>query len=487
MLEQSVDAQDRVAQYLYNGAPYLESMFAIMKAGLVPVNTNYRYVGDELVHLWNDAGVVGVIYDREFEPMVEAVRDRVSSVRWWLSVPDSYRAVTETAAPTQGVTAPWGRSGDDLYMLYTGGTTGNPKGVLWRQDDWFGALNGTSVRPLGDHADLDLVRDAVVDPGPTVLPACPLMHGTGAGSAMSALAIGGTVVLLPPGRFQPQQLLDAIETNGVKSVVLIGDAQARPVIEAMAAEPGRWDLSALRVIISSGAMLSAEVKAALHAISPKIVVIDSLGSSEALGAASSVSRSAGEGTTGRFQPGPHTKVIDDDGCEIEPGSGQVGRLAVGGRIPLGYHNDPKKTAETFVEVDGQRFAIAGDHATITAEGNIEFLGRGSTSINTGGEKVFPDEVETALKRHPDVVDAAVVGVPDKRFGQAVTALVEMAPGTVLDTGDVRDQCREFIAGYKVPRHVFQIDSLNRAANGKLNYQNLLEIGRQRAAEDKPAE
>ncbi len=483
-LDQGVSAQDRVAQYLYNGAPYLESMFGIFKAGLVPVNTNYRYVGDELVHLWTDAGAVGVIYDQEFESIVDSVRDRVPGVKFWLRVPDIYDEITEGPLDRPApVSASWGRSGDDLYMLYTGGTTGNPKGVLWRQDDWFGALNSTSLYPLGDDADPELVRLAARKPPPTVLPACPLMHGTGAGSAMSALSIGGTVVLLPQHRFVPEDLLDAVDQHGVKSVVLVGDAQARPLLDQLGAEPDRWHLSTLRVIISSGAILSSASKAALHAISPKIVVIDSLGSSEALGAASSISRSSEESHTGRFELGPSTKVITDEGEEVRPGSGEVGRLAVGGRLPLGYHNDEAKTAATFVTVQGARYSIAGDYATVGEDGAITFLGRGSTSINTGGEKVYPDEVESALKTHPAVADAAVVGVPDERFGAAVAALVELTPGHALDVEALRENCRSRIARYKVPRHVFAIDSLNRAANGKLDVHGLQAIAAELSAPD----
>ncbi len=479
MLEQGVTHQDRVAQYLFNGSAYLESMFAMFKAGLVPVNTNYRYVGDELVHLWNDSGAVGVIYDATFDEIVDAVRDSVPSVKWWLRVPDEYATVAgptfdDQTQSTESISAeaPWGRSGDDIYMLYTGGTTGSPKGVLWRQDDWFGALNNTSLRPFGEAADLDIVATQTQTRGPIVLPACPLMHGTGAGSAMSALSIGGTVVLLPPGRFDARALLDAVDASAVASLVLIGDAQTRPLLAAIDEDPDRWNLTSLRVIVSSGATLSNDVKARLHALSPSLIIIDALGSSEALGAASSVSRSAGDGETGRFHLGPNTRLLTDDGRDVTPGSSEVGRLAVGGRIPLGYHNDPEKTASTFITVDGQRFAVAGDYATLSAEGTIEFLGRGSGTINTGGEKVYPDEVETALKAHPDIVDAAVVGVPDERFGQVVTGVVQLAVGAVLDEDSIRDSCRESIAGYKIPRLLFAVESLDRAPNGKLDYTRL---------------
>ncbi len=476
MIDHGVGQQDRVAQYLYNGSAYLESMFAIFKAGLVPVNTNYRYVGDELVHLWNDSGAVGVIYDEAFEDTVAAVRGRVPGVKWWLRIPDQYLAVTNHAGTNHrtpaAVSPAWDRSGDDIYMLYTGGTTGNPKGVLWRQDDWFGALNNTSLRPYGDTTDLDIVASKTETPGPIVLPACPLMHGTGAGSAMSALSIGGTVVLLPPGRFDARQLLDAVDANAVASLVLIGDAQTRPLLAAIDEDPERWNLASLRVIVSSGATLSNDVKARLHALSPDLIVIDALGSSEALGAASSVSRSAGDGETGRFQLGPNTRLLTDDGRDVTPGTDEVGRLAVGGRIPLGYHNDPEKTASTFLTVDGERFAVAGDYATLSTEGTIEFLGRGSGTINTGGEKVYPDEVETALKAHPDIVDAAVVGTPDERFGQVVTGLVQLGPGVTLDEESVRESCRASIAGYKIPRLLFPVESLDRAPNGKLDYTRL---------------
>jgi len=482
LLGQGLGWQDRVAQYLYNGPEYLESLFGIMKAGLVPVNTNYRYLDDELVHLWSDAGAAAVVFHGSFGPAVERVRSRVPGVGAWLYVddgsgcPDWATSWADVLAGSEvdHVVPTWGRSGDDLYLLYTGGTTGMPKGVMWRQDDWFVALNAPGIRPFGDEPDLDLVRREVARPGPVTMPACPLMHGTGGGAAMGALSIGGTVALLARRSFDPVELLDVVESASVKSIYLIGDAQMRPVLDALEAGGRSRDLTSLRIVISSGAMLGAESKRRLHAYLPRVAVIDTLGSSEALGAASSVSQgSDGAAATARFRPGPHTKVIDDDGREVEPGSGEVGRVAVGGRIPLGYHGDPSKTAATFISVDGARYSVAGDHATVAADGMIEFLGRGSVSINTGGEKVFPDEVEAVLKELTAVHDAVVVGVPDERFGSVVTAVVELG-GEITDA-EVIAHARTRLAAFKAPRHIVRVTSIGRAANGKADYQRLRDV------------
>jgi acyl-CoA synthetase (AMP-forming)/AMP-acid ligase II len=485
LLDAGVTEGSSVAQYLTNRPEYLEAVFASFKLGLAPVNTNYRYVEDELLYLWDNADTSAVVFEGQFTERVEHLRDRVPGVRVWLWVDDGHGecpgwATSYEAAATSGAartSAPWGRSDDSLYLLYTGGTTGMPKGVMWRNDDLLLVLNDGAprARKLPEDVDLDHLRQVVSSPGIRTLPACPLMHGTGAFNAFTALTVGGSVVTLTKSSFDPVELLDAVQDKQVNNTAIVGDAFARPILAALDAEPERWDISSLKVVVSSGVMWSQASKDGLLRHNPRMLLVDTLGSSEAIGMASSVSSGSGDGAssarTATFTLGPSTKVIADDGTEVHPGDDAIGKIAIKGRTPVGYYKDPAKSAETFVRIGDATYSMPGDYARVEADGTLLLLGRGSVCINTGGEKVFPEEVEEALKEHPDVRDAVVVGLPDERFGQAITAVVEAAPGTAPDPADLIATVKAHHAAYKAPKRVVFVDSLARAANGKVDYKH----------------
>jgi 3-oxocholest-4-en-26-oate---CoA ligase len=478
LLDAGASRQDKVAHYLTNCPEYLESTFAILKAGLVPVNTNYRYGDDELVYLWDNADAVAVVFHGTFAERVERLRPQVPRVRTWLWVDDDTGPCPEWALPydkaataaTARVEAPWGRSGDDLYLLYTGGTTGMPKGVMWRQDDLFVKLNSGNLVRVAEDGGLDGLRASLGGPVPRLLPACPLMHGTGAFTSMGVLSVGGSVVLLQDRSFNPVELFDAVDAQAVSALAIVGDAFAKPMLRALDEQPGRWSLTSLVAIISSGVMWSEETKAGLLAHHPGMLLVDAFSSSEALGMGSSVSSGAGTEHTARFALGAGVRVIDPDtGEDVAPGSGRRGVLALAGRNPQGYYKDPEKTARTFPVIDGVRYSVPGDFAEVDAEGAIHLLGRGSVVVNTGGEKVFPEEVEEVLKRHPAVRDAVVVGVPDDRFGEAVTAVVELAPDVTATEDELIALVRTSLAPYKAPRRIRFVDTIGRAPTGKVDY------------------
>jgi acyl-CoA synthetase (AMP-forming)/AMP-acid ligase II len=484
LLAAGAQQQDKVAQYMYNCPEYLESMFGLYKAGLVPVNTNYRYSDDELAYLWTNSDAVAVIFHATFAEHCEHMRARVPNVRTWICVDDGHGACPdwavpyETAAASASVrtVAPWGRSPDDLYILYTGGTTGMPKGVMWRQDDMIASLDTPSKVRLPDEPGWDAFNAKVTKPGPRNLPAAPLMHGTGAFNAMWNLVLAGSVETLVGRHFDTVELLDTVQHHKVNSMSIVGDAFAKPILRALDAEPNRWDISSLRVIVSSGVIWAAETKAGLLRHNDRLIMVDSLGSSEAIGMASNTttaeSSAANKESTAKFALGPNTKVLTEDGLEVVPGSGERGRVALRGRTPIGYYKDEAKTASTFVLHNGVRWSIPGDWAEVEADGTLKLYGRGSQCINTGGEKVYPEEVEEALKLHPSVADAAVVGVPDERFGEAITALVEPHAGDIVDEAVLIAHVKERLAHYKAPKRVFAIDTVGRAANGKLDYKRL---------------
>jgi acyl-CoA synthetase (AMP-forming)/AMP-acid ligase II len=481
LLDAGVGQQDKVAQYLYNCPEYLESIFGLFKAGLVPVNTNYRYTEDELVYLWDNADVVAVVFHGAFAERIDALRHRVPRVHTWLWVDDGTGPCPDWAHPYEAAAgaassrtiAPWGRRGEDLLLLYTGGTTGMPKGVMWQQMDLLGSLDASSKNRLPPQEDLTALGERVSGPGPRNLPAAPLMHGTGLFNAMSNLLAGGCIVTMEGRHFDPVELLDTIQQRRIASMSIVGDAFAKPILRALDAEPDRWDISSLRVIVSSGVMWSAETKAGLLRHNDRLIMVDALGSSEAIGMAqNTVTKDGASGGTATFELGPFTKVLTEDGREVRPGSGERGRVALRGFTPIGYYKDPEKSAATFQVFDGVRWSIPGDWAEVDADGTVRLLGRGSQCINTGGEKVYPEEVEEVLKRHPAVADAAVVGVPDERFGQAITALVELHPGHELDEAALIAHVKAHLAHYKAPKRVLSLATVGRAANGKLDYRRL---------------
>jgi fatty-acyl-CoA synthase len=480
LLDGGAHDQDKVAQYLYNGPEYLESMFAAFKAGLVPVNTNYRYADEELVYLWDNADAVAIFFHGTFVDRIAGIRDRLPKVRTWYWVDDDTGPCPEWAIPYEGaagagtatkVEAPWGRDGHQLLFLYTGGTTGMPKGVMWRQDDLIKATHGTNPLFLGPDDD-GALAESITAPGLSCLPACPLMHGTGQFTAFIAMSGAGSITTLENRQLDITELLDTVERSGIQTLTIVGDAFAKPILRALDDNPGKWDLSSLIVIASSGVMWSEPVKQGLLKHNPTMMLIDAYSSSEAIGLGQSVSTSGAEVETAKFLLGESARVIDDDGRDVVPGSGASGRVAVRGYTPVGYYKDPEKSATTFVTIDGNTYSIPGDYARVEADGSLTLLGRGSVCINTGGEKVFPEEVEEVLKAHDSVFDAVAIGLPDEKFGEAITAVVQLTPGQTLDDEALIKHVKAHLASYKAPKTVVVIDTIGRAPNGKVDYKRM---------------
>ena len=474
----------KVAGYLYNGPEYLESYFAAFKGGFEPVNTNYRYGPEELVYLFDNADAEAVVFHAGFTATVEAIRRRLPRVKTWVAVAEPGHPVPEwasdydaivTSAPAQRpVKASWGRSGDDLLLLYTGGTTGMPKGVMWRQDDLFQVIgaggNATlGIPPAGSIAELIARHSGAEHIRPISLVAAPLMHGTGQFSAFINFNAGGTIACLPSRKFSPVELWDEVERLRATNVVIVGLAFSTPMLEALEANSGRWDLSSVKAMSSSGSMWSQENKRGLLRHVTNAVIMDSFGSSEAVGMGVSASAPGAEVQTAAFMLGPNCAVFTEDGRRVEPGSGERGMVAVTGFLPAGYYKDEAKSAATFKIMEGIRWSVPGDWAEVNTDGTLTLLGRGSVCINTGGEKVFPEEVEEALKRHSGVRDAVVVGVADARFGERICAVVEPEFGQTPTLRELSEHVRSQLAAYKAPRELVLIDSIGRAPNGKVDY------------------
>ncbi len=487
-LAAGLSEQSKIAAYLYNGPEYLETYLAAFKAGMVPVNTNYRYGREEITYLFSNADAEAVVFDAAFLPLIESVRSALPLVKRWYVVGAQpadtpswavdYELIV-SGGGAESVSAPWGRSGDHLLLLYTGGTTGMPKGVMWRQDDLFNVLGagGNAVLGIQPVASVDEVRTRFAlaasngsTGGPRFLPACPLMHGTGQFSALIGLMLGGSIVTVPNRSFDPDYLFDVIERDRVNSCVIVGEAFAKPMLASLEANIGRWDLSALTSITSSGVMWSQETKAAIIERVPHIMLVDSYGSSEAVGLGQSVSTKEGAQLTAKFSLGPTVHVFADNDEQVLPGSDVTGFVAISGFVPLGYYKDESKTAKTFRTIGDIRYSIPGDFAKVNADGTLHLLGRGSVCINTGGEKVFPEEVEEVLKQHQRIEDAVCVGVPDDRFGEVIVAMVEVNDS--IDTVEVIGYVHHRLAKYKAPRHVLVVTSIGRSPAGKVDYKRL---------------
>lgn len=468
--------QSTVALYLYNCPEYLIGFGAALAAGHVPINTNYRYGDDELRYLFDNADTRVVIFHGAFADQVAALRDKLPALVEFIFVDDGTAMCPSWATSfDQARATPRGDlptlSGDGLLMLYTGGTTGMPKGVMWRQDDLFVRLNEAGFLRYPEDATIADVTRLIEEGGqhPSLLPACPLMHGTGLFTSLRSLSEGGRVVLLEGRSFDAHELVETLETRSVRGAVIVGDPFARPMLHVLRERPGRFTLANLQVIGSSGAMWSQEVKEGLLELIPHVLLADAFASSEALGMGNSISSKGSLVPTARFKLGEHSRVVDETGRSVEPGSDDIGQLVLGGRNPLGYYKDPVKTAATFPVLDGVRYVVPGDMARVGADGTIHLLGRGSQCINTAGEKVFPEEVEETLKTHPDVVDACVVGVTDDHFGQRVVAAVELHPGRDVSEHELIAHVKSRLASYKAPRAVRFVASIGRAVNGKMDY------------------
>jgi acyl-CoA synthetase (AMP-forming)/AMP-acid ligase II len=458
-----------VALYMRNSIEHLEAMFACYKLRAVPINVNYRYVDDELEYLLADADAVGIVHDA-------GVRERAVRIGtgFTLDVDDPAYGAALAAAPADRDLGP--RSGDDHYVLYTGGTTGMPKGVIWRNEDiFFGAMGGGNPGGPPITKPADIAASVTDNPAQRLKPSLalgPLMHASGQWSAIGTLLGGGKIVLYDRAHVDMEHVLDLVEREGVNSVNLVGDASARPLLDTLA--QGRWDTSSLLLLGSGGSILSGDAKESLMAELPSVLaIVEGIGSSESPAQAVAVTTRAGTAAPSRsltFSAKAETIVVDDDLRPVERGSGIVGRLATRGRVPLGYYKDPDRSARTFVEIDGERWSLPGDMATIDADGTVHLLGRGSMCINTGGEKVYPEEVEAVLKGHPSVADAVVVGAPDPTFGQRVVAIVAAVPGAPApDLSSIQDHCRTRLAGYKVPRAAHVVEEVVRSSAGKADY------------------
>lgn len=483
----------KVALFLYNSIEYLTAQQGVFKVRAVPINVNYRYMDDELAYILTDSDAEVVVYHASLADRVERARPRLTNVRSFVEVEDrgsSRTAGTGTTTSVLGAVryvdvvaahapAPrLGRSPDDLYMLYTGGTTGRPKGVMFRMGDFVQRLfTGYVYRGWQPPTDAASVLSRSLEMRTAghrrvAIPACPLMHGTGLWIGVFYVQLmGGTAVLLEGRRFDADELWRVASAERADAIAIVGDAFARPMLDALdvAAAAGRpYRLDDMRIIMSSGVIWSAEVQQGMlrHL---DVRLVDSMGSTEG-GMARRIATRSASISTAVFELLPSTRVVTDDGRFVEPGSGEIGRVAAGAFVPIGYYKDPEKSAQAFPTIDGKRYTLAGDYASINADGTIVLLGRGSNCINTGGEKVFPEEVEEALKVHPAVEDCLVVGIPDEKFGEIVAAVVSLRPGNEhVHRDEIIRDARERLAGYKLPRVVQVVERVERAANGKADY------------------
>ena len=472
---------DKVACYLYNGAAYLETVFAAFKLGAVPVNANYRYTQDELTALLADADAAALVFSGDLAANVTHAARTLPSLRLLVRVgesspgsgPDAQELADLYAATAPRPAEP--RPGADQLFMYTGGTTGKPKGVIWHLADLLQSMRVSVFQRLGVEEPPGTLDEIVAvartaragDRSPVMMPVVPLMHATGLFNCMGALLVGGRVVTARRGRLDPGHVWETVASQRVRTLVVAGNAVCQPLVDELTAaeQAGRpHDLSSLEAVVSSGTVLSDRLKRALHERAA-VTITDALASSEGGPFAFAVTSSAAD-LPSRFFPAAATRVLTADGAEVTPGSGQVGTLAFGGPIPDGYYKDAAKTTATFRTVGGTRYSMPGDLVTVDADGAIRFLGRGAGVINTGGEKVHPQEVEDVLLAHPGVTDASVVGVPDETWGERVVAVVATSAETLTER-ELQDAVRRRLAGYKVPRVIRLLPALPRTPTGKL--------------------
>ncbi|GFG74280.1 acyl-CoA synthetase [Mycobacterium botniense] len=496
LLDRGVKKDDKVGLYCRNRNEIVIAMLGIVKAGAILVNVNFRYVESELRYLFDNSDMVALVHERQYAERVANVLPDTPEVKTVLVVEDGsdkdyqrYGGVEFYSALEQGSPErDFGpRSADDIYLLYTGGTTGFPKGVMWRHEDIYRVLLGGTDFATGEYVkdEYDLAKQAAAGPPMIRFPIPPMIHGATQSATWMALFSGGTIVLAP--EFDAEEVWRTIHKHKVNLLFFTGDAMARPLLDALIAarEAGEeYDLSSLYLLASTAALFSPSIKEKLLELLPNRVITDSIGSSETgFGGTSVVAKGQTDARGPRVSIDKWTVVLDEDGNEVKPGSGVRGVIAKRGHVPVGYYKDPEKSAATFRVINGVRYAIPGDYATVEDDGTVTLLGRGSQSINTGGEKVYPEEVEAALKAHPDVFDALVVGVPDERYGQCVAAVVQPRAGARPSLAELDAFVRSEIAGYKVPRALWYVDEVKRSPAGKPDYRWAKEQTEARPADD----
>jgi len=477
-LEGWESGQDHLALYLHNGNEYIEGMLGAYRARVAPFNVNYRYVAEELRYLLHDSGAKGVIYHSAFAPTLDEVRGELPGLDTLLQVPDDSAHdllpgatwYEDALAAASAEPPPIEPSPDDLYILYTGGTTGMPKGVLWRQGDIYpAAMGGRQLGTFDEWSDLEAIVENARNGGARLMPAPPFMHGAAHWLAFNGLG-GGNTLVLPrhPQSLDAADVWTTIQAESVNILLIVGDAFGRPLVDEL--ERHDYDMSSMLMVVSGGAALSSGVKNRILELLPSVGVMDGLGASETGQQATQISGAGAEATTGTFTPSAGMCIVSEDlSTVVPPTDQQLGWLAQQGRVPLGYLGDEAKTARTFPVIDGERFSVPGDRARYTADGLLDLQGRDSVTINSGGEKIFAEEVEAALVAHPAVYDAVVAGRPSERWGNEVVAVVQLREGQQPSVDDLLTECERHIARYKLPKAIVFVDEVARSPAGKADY------------------
>ena len=481
--EHGLKSDSKVGIYLHNSNEYLEVQYGVFKIEGVPINVNYRYKENELVYLLDNSDAEAVFFQGCYAERISAIKEQLPKVKVYIQIDDGTEPLMESAIDYENSISSsteqirFDRTEDNIYMLYTGGTTGMPKGVMYKHGSFIPSMLKTAFA-MGfevpeDMNDLEkIIVNAQANNALTVsMPACPLMHGTGMWlGAFLPMFSGGAVVTISDLGLNPKNVWQEVEKHKINSLVIVGDAFAKPLLDELKNAKENlnpYQISSLRAMISSGVMWSSEIKDGLLAMHD-MTLFDAMGSTEG-GMGSSVSNREMPAKTAKFALNPGVIVLSDDGKEVEPGSDTMGKIGTSGLVPEGYFKDEKKSAETFKEINGVRYSFPGDYATINADGTINLLGRGSNCINTAGEKVYPEEVEEAIKKHPNVYDCLVVGLQDDKYGQRVVAIASLEENSALEEGELIDFTREQLSGYKLPKQILFVEEVMRAPNGKANY------------------
>ena len=491
LVDAGLQPQSKVGLYLYNSNEYLEAQFATFKFRGVPVNVNYRYLDEELLYLLDNSDAEALFFHSSLGDRVARVVDRLPKLKLLVEVSDDGEHHVVTAVPYNTLLADYDpmpritRDEDDIYMLYTGGTTGMPKGVMYQMGSLAeGFVNGglafVGMTPPSEISQLGTtVRDAHANGiRPITIPGCPIMHGTGMWiGAMMPQSGGAHVITLQKRSFDAHEMFQVVQEKKATLAVVVGDSFVKPMIRALdeaTAKGTPYDASSLKMIASSGVMWTSEVKEALLDRIEHVVLLDAMGSSEG-SMGTSISMKGLPPKTAKFAVAPTTKVFTEDDREVQPGSGEIGKVAAGGAVPIGYYKDPEKSSKTFRTINGVRYSFPGDMATVEADGSLTLLGRGSQVINSAGEKIFPEEVEEAVKRVEGVLDCLVVGIDDEKFGQAVTAVASLSPGAKVEEAVIIANVKTQLAGYKAPKRVVFVTQIPRAPNGKADYKTAREM------------